>query len=247
MYHHISEDGAGGSAIAKAEFEDHLQMLTQNGYTAVLPADLLDFANKGRPLPDKPILLTFDDGYASVFTEALPLLKEYGLRAASFVIGVSVGKSTYKDTGMTMTPHFSFDQARQMEASGIFDVQSHTHDLHQVPAYDGENCRVGMVRLPSDTEDSFAKHVLEDLKLSREALEANLPSPVFALAYPYGRYDEVTESLCRQSGFCMTLTTEPGLNCLTAGDPNCLYGLRRFPADDLTAAELLALLENSAS
>lgn len=86
---------------------------------------------KGEALPEKPVVITFDDGYQSNYEYAYPILKKYGMKATIFVIGSSVGKDEYKDTGLPMLPHFGVSEAREMENSGLISIQSHTYDLHQ--------------------------------------------------------------------------------------------------------------------
>ena len=135
MYHHLVEEpddpAIGQDTLWVGQFRRQLELLRKEGYHTVSIEQLIAFATRGEPLPDKPVCLTFDDGYSSTYELAFPLLKEFEMKATVFVIGVSVGKNTYKDTGLPMTPHFTWEQAREMADSGLVSLQSHTYDMHQ--------------------------------------------------------------------------------------------------------------------
>ncbi len=75
MYHSMLKDGSGKYIISPDTFEEDLQYLKDNGYTAIHMQDLLNYVNKGTALPEKPIMLTFDDGYYNNYLYAFPLAK----------------------------------------------------------------------------------------------------------------------------------------------------------------------------
>ena len=132
MYHHISEEGNDSTELSPEAFEAQIAALAEAGYTAVFPEDLAAYVREGKELPEKPIVITFDDGYLSNYEYAYPILKKYGMVATIFVIGSTVGDTEhYKDTDYPITPHFSCEQAKEMVDSGVISIQSHTYDMHQ--------------------------------------------------------------------------------------------------------------------
>jgi peptidoglycan/xylan/chitin deacetylase (PgdA/CDA1 family) len=138
-YHHITENPVGGAQISPETFEAQIKALYDNGYTAISFEELEAYVTQGTELPDNPVIITFDDGYYSNYEYAFPILKRYDMKAAIFVIGVSVGKDTYKDTDFDMTPHFGWEEANQMIASGLVSIHSHTYDMHQWAPFEDEN------------------------------------------------------------------------------------------------------------
>lgn len=115
LYHHISED-----TLTQEQFQTEMQLLKDGGYHTVSFDQIFDFVEKGTPLPEKPVCLTFDDGYLSNYEIAYPLLKEYGMKATFFAIGATVGNTEhYKDTEFPITPHYSYEQAKEMSDSGL--------------------------------------------------------------------------------------------------------------------------------
>ena len=244
MYHSFDE---GTGAVTAAEFESQLSALRDVGYTAVTYDDLFAYVAHGTELPAKPVLITFDDGYRNNLDVAAPLLEEYGMSAAISVIGVSVGKDTYKDTGEAMTPHFSLEQALPWVERGILDIKSHSYDMHQVPERDGEDCRRGVLRMEGESEEDYVSALTEDLLRSRAQLEAvpGLSADVFT--YPNGLYDTLSEAVLRGLGVRATVTTDYGVNVLVKGVPQSLFALKRVSVDPgMDGAALLARLDGLA-
>ncbi len=249
MYHNIAGNGDGSVTVTAESFESQMKTLAENGYTAVTLDDLYDFVYSGAELPDKPVLITFDDGYMSNYEIAWPILEKYGMKAVIFAIGVSVGKDTYKDTGIEITPHFSYEQAKEMIDSGVISVQTHTYDMHQNADYErlsngaGSIARTDAVKLEDESEQAFADAFAKDLQKGMNGIEEHTGQPVTALAYPNGRYSELSQAVCRSAGIKATFTVEGRVNTLIKGLPQCLYGLGRYNVDDISGQELLDMIE----
>ena len=243
LYHHMNDTGEGDATIKTETFYSHLDALKAAGYETVSLNELSAFARGEGALPEKCVLICFDDGYMSTYSLAYPRLRALGMKAAVFVIGVSVGKDTYKDTGVPMIPKFGWDEAREMTASGLIEIQSHTYDMHQSELYDGPLCRESARRLEGETEEEYEKAFLSDLERSVTEIERNTGERAIALSYPHGLAEENTDALARSAGIELTFTTVPESNTVRRGDTLCLYSLGRYSIDDITAQELLALLE----
>ncbi len=106
--------------VTREWLEPRLQFLVENGYRTVGCDDIARTVIDREPPPPRSIALTFDDAWASVYSIALPLLKQYGLRAILFAIPARIGDAPGD------TPFITWTQLREIHASGVFDVQSHT-------------------------------------------------------------------------------------------------------------------------
>jgi len=122
-YHHIKESANDNTTITAEQFENHLKILKKNNYNTIQISDLIKYVYNGIELPSNPILITFDDGYYSNYEYAFPLLKKYDMKATIFVIGISVGKDTYKNTNNPITPHFGYDKAKEMQDSRNYRIR----------------------------------------------------------------------------------------------------------------------------
>ncbi|MBU3812199.1 MAG: polysaccharide deacetylase family protein [Candidatus Niameybacter stercoravium] len=125
MYHKIKDQVAHteedqSMSVSTANFEAQLKALLEAGYTPINFKQLQDYLEGTAGLPKKPILITADDGYLCNYTKAYPILKKYNAQATFFVTSLYVGVTNEHE-------HFTWEQAKEMEASGLIDIQSHTH------------------------------------------------------------------------------------------------------------------------
>ena len=243
MYHNLAQEGSGNDTISVQRFEEHLAALQDAGYTTITFQDLLAYVEQGTELPEKPVLLTFDDGYESNYTLACPLLQQYQMKATIFVIGVSMGKDTYKDTGQAMIPHFTQEQAAEMEASGLVAIESHGYDMHEVQGRDPEPIRVGILPREDESEWDYAAFLQEDCQAMTDLL-GKTPG---VLAYPYGYASELSEVVLHEMGIYATVTIEEKINTIVKGLPQSLRQMGRFyMTEAISAPELLSMLSGGA-
>lgn len=128
MYHNLAESypkGSEGANITPKLFEEHMKGILDRGYTPILVADYYEFVQGRKELAENPIIVTFDDGYLSNYEIAFPILKKLNIPATIFVVTSTVGAKP--ESGLVSTPHFTWAQAREMQQSGIIDIQSHSH------------------------------------------------------------------------------------------------------------------------
>jgi peptidoglycan/xylan/chitin deacetylase (PgdA/CDA1 family) len=158
--------------------------ILNEGYTPIFVADYYDCVQRGEKLPHKPIIITFDDGYLSNYEIAYPILKRLNIPATIFIVTSTVGATA--EGGMVSTPHFTWEQAREMQQSGIVDIHSHSHTHRNMTSIS-----------PAELQ--------EELRISRYLIEKNLNKSCFVFSYPFGGYNEVTSNLSRFAGYRMQI------------------------------------------
>lgn len=241
MYHDLE-----GDSLSAAQFEEQMAALSGAGYTSVNFEQLRAYVEQGTPLPDKSVVITFDDGYLSNMTYGLPVLEKYGMKATIFVIGCSVGKDTYKDTGVAMRPHFSLEQAKEMMDTGLITIGSHGWNIHEVEGRDPEPIRRGMLRREEETEKEYMAFLREDIRQENELLFPILGRNVDILAYPFGLHETLGDLVLNEAGIYATVTTQPGENIIIKGMPQSLLGMPRYDINaSVTGEGLLALIEGN--
>ena len=245
MYHHLSEDVTNSEMVSPEQFEAQIRALAEAGYTGISFDELQAYVLRGEPLPEKPVVITFDDGYRSNYTLAYPILQKYGMKATIFAIGVSFGTDHYKDTDYAITPHFGAAEAAEMTASGLISIQSHTYDMHQWPPYEtGLAVRENILQLPGESEESYVQALTEDFTRSRALLEGATGQPVDVLAYPAGQYSTLAQVTLQSLGVHVTLSTNPGVNTVVKGLPQTLYAMLRFGiTEDISPEALLDMIQ----
>lgn len=170
LYHHLDPDQPESETTLHPDtFERQMRLLKEQGYTPISFDELIAFVEQGTPLPEKPVMITFDDGYTSNAVYAYPVLRELGFHASIFAIGCSIGHDRYyKDTQYSLTPHFGQTEITEMLDSGLISIGSHTYDMHQWPPYETvKPARENMLPLPGESETEYIDAVQTDA--AREA------------------------------------------------------------------------------
>lgn len=179
MYHHVVPDGqaCNDMTITVSRLERDLKWLQDHGYTTVLPRELA----AGDPLPEKPVLLTFDDGYRSNYELAYPLFQKYQVKA---VISIMVFMQT-----VGAESFLTWDMCREMDASGLVEIGSHAYLLHNLDDRNGSFTPGGVngvQRIPGEDDDAFQTRVLDDIQTSYDLIAEEIGRPPVFFAYPFG-------------------------------------------------------------
>ncbi len=178
--------------VSPANFEAQLSWLSSNDYRVIRLGDLAAFLAGEQSLPQRAVVITFDDGYESVFRHAFPLLKKYGLAATVFVYTDFLGG------GDALT----WAQLQEMQASGLVDVQSHTKSHRNL-----------VERRLGETDDRYRANIDTEMRVPRDSLERRLPAlKVRHLAYPFGEANEVVLDSAARHGIELAATVMPGGN-----------------------------------
>lgn len=227
MYHGILEDPAriGRYVISATQFEKDLEYIRSAGYETIVMADLLAYVSEGTPLPEKPIMLTFDDGYYNNYFYAYPLLKKYGMRAV--ISPVVSWSQQYSDSPQEQDhpvySHITWAQIREMVESGAVEIQSHSYDMH----YCESGKRKGTLKRAGETAEQYRLVLQQDLTTAQQLLTQNAGVTPTVFTYPYGAICDEAKAIIQEMGFRGTLTCESRINRITR-QPDCLYGLGRY-------------------
>ncbi|RRD94264.1 hypothetical protein EII17_09130 [Clostridiales bacterium COT073_COT-073] len=252
VYHHFSEEKKNQSAlvVGRENFRRQIKYLKDNGYHAISIRELVDFVEKEVPLPEKPVLITIDDGYESNYTIAFEVLKEFNTKATIFMIGHAVGSTSYKETGAPLDPYITLEQGREMIASGLVSIQSHSMDMHQIADYEkylnNDKIRISATKKDFDTDDSYLEYFNQDTARSKQQITQDFGEDWLAYSYPLGHYDDLTEELLSQSGIKVTMSVDKGMNVIQMKNPKTLRTLKRFLVSDKTSDQTLSYMLRAA-
>jgi biofilm PGA synthesis lipoprotein PgaB len=212
-------------AISTHNLAAHFAWLKHHGYTPVSIDDLVAAANNERPLPDKAVLLTFDDGLKSAYTEVFPLLKIFNYPAVFSVVtdwmelppGVTIDYgSEFRDN----SDFISWADAREMHESGLVTIASHSADLHHGIVANPQKNQVPAAIARAYQDDDYEKHeeftarITADLQRSMRAITDALGTPPTVMTWPYGKYTLNNLQLATKLGMSISMTLDPGINSL---------------------------------
>jgi peptidoglycan/xylan/chitin deacetylase (PgdA/CDA1 family) len=187
MYHDIREERGPGSVwfdCTRAEFEDQMKTIRDRGYQPVSLDDLHKHLTEGARLPNKAIVLTFDDNYQGFYDIAWPMLKEANYPAAIFVHTGYVGDRKHR-------PHMTWDTLLSLSKSPLITIASHT--VHHPD----------LTTLSSD-------QIAQEMTDSKAALEEHIGKPVVYFAYPDGRNNEQCQAAAQEAGYMMSFSIQNG-------------------------------------
>ncbi len=218
MYHTIADTVAPedqNSCVQTDVFDSQMKALVDHNYTPITFYDLENYLEGKAGLPEKPILITMDDGYLNNYTLAYPIYKKYNIKATLFV-------SPYYMQQQNTERHFGFAAAKEMEESGLIDIESHGYD-----------------------HTPFTKLSIRDLKyhisLSRGIIEQNLGTrDVFTVACPQFRNNYFTRKtlMTQDVTFQITKLAKPGTHLKNSR-------LKRINVPNtMTPSDLITTLQN---
>lgn len=183
MFHMIGDIPNNAAVETEANLRLQMNYLRDHGYHPITMQELYDYVTKGAALPEKPVCITFDDGYLDSYTIVYPMMKEYGFPWTLFLITDDVGKPYNRMT---------WDQLKEMADSHTVTIANHTLShpkLHNL---------------------ATAKEKEKEIVEANEALKYHLGIDNAWLAYPYGDYDDQVVEICKKAGIKMAVTTDSG-------------------------------------
>jgi len=223
MYHHISKNPAswGPYVVSVAEFEADLRWLRDHDYETVSVQNLLDWEAGAFTMPEKPCMITLDDGAWSTAAYAEPLLAEYGFCGVAAVIGSVCTKFSENGEHDPELSSLSWEAAREMAERGAVEVICHSWDMHSLSP------RKGCARMAGESEAAYRYALTKDLSRFLTEAEAHSLDLTPAIAYPYGAYSRATVEAVGDFGFLVTFTCDEHVNRLTGAEGELLH-LGRF-------------------
>ena len=211
MYHDILPEKEVFFDVTVKELEQHFQLIKEKGLTPISYDQLVTHLRTGLPLPEKPIVLTFDDGYGGHYEYVYPLLKKYGYPAVFSVYTLNMGK----DTGRT---HVSWEQLKEMAADPLVTIASHS------------------VTHPKDLRLLSDEQLKMEIEQSKQILEAQLGIAIRYFTYPEGKYDQRVAKAVEKAGYLSALTMSD-TDERFAGESESMLAIARFGQSRLAQGE----------
>ncbi len=181
-YHRVNDTDDNPATLTVADFDAQMKYLVDSGYKVISPDDLLDAWENGKPLPEKPVVITFDDGHADIYKNVFPILQKYNMRATVFVVTDHMGTADY----------LTWDQARALQNGGFVDIESHTMTYKNLATLRGDK-------------------LWNEIYGSKQAIEWALKKPAKFIAYPEGKYTVAAEETSKEVNFRAGFIEDYGL------------------------------------
>lgn len=223
MYHAAYPDSVGKYNILPRQLEKDLIYIRENNFNPVLVSDLIGFQEKGRALPENPVMITFDDAALSFYLYAWPLLKEYNVKFILSPVG-ALTDANYGADGKIIKDkrsHMNWEQLKELYDSGLCELQSHTYNMHKQT-----KARLGLKRNRHESPEEYKEAVCADLDKMQKRVYEKTGAVCSAVAYPYGAYTKELGPILKESGFKAGFTCRERINYIEKD--SSLFFLSRF-------------------
>ncbi len=244
-YHSVLHRAASGDGygVTQGLFVEQMEYLRTHGYRAVSVQEVIDAGAGKGVLPERAVLLTFDDAYASFRRFVYPVLKRFGFPS---VLGV-VGGWIESPPGDLPETTMSWNEIREVARDGLVEVASHSYDLHRAIQYNPQG-NVGAAvsvraflprekRYESDGE--YAERLRLDFQKQKQVFEEKLGFAPRVMVWPYGRYNQASLQVAEEEGYALGFTLEEGFS-----DLSNLQTIKRVPVRNGPMSDFIAQVKS---
>lgn len=231
MYHSIYSGSPGEYIVTPAQAESDLIWLRDHGYTAVSAAEVIAYTEGHGELPDKPVLITLDDGFYNCLSDYLPLLEKYDMCAVMAVVGKYTDELASADPHVPAYSYLTWNDVEELYNSGRVEIASHTYDMHSL-----KGRRRGCTMISGENEEDYRNVLSADIDMLQNEVYSHIGAYPEVFAYPFGGISRPSISVLKSCGIKMTLTCYEKPNIITR-DPDCLYGICRYNRSGLYSTE----------
>ncbi len=226
MYHHVLKAGnsQGKYTVSPDELKSDIEYMQSKGYETVFVSDLIDYVYNGEKLPEKPMMITFDDGYETMLAYVLPILRELNAKAVMSIVGAYT--DFYSSSDLTKSLSYSnlnWDEVSALSASGLVEIQNHSYDMHEQK---GE--RHGCKMAAGESVEQYVQAMQDDIMLNQEKIKSATGNYPECFTYPYGYYNDTAEKTIKELGFKASLSCAEGVSFIEKGNPESLYRIKRY-------------------
>ena len=208
-------------SVTTQEFESHIKWLKANGFQFVNVDQVLDAERGIKVLPNKSVLLTFDDGYQSFYDHAYPIIQKYKVPAVLSVVGAWLQPQQnqivqFGDAKVRRNKLLSWKELQEMQKSGLVEIGSHSYNLHRgvLGNPQGNNEPAAVTRIYQqasktyESDSAYAKRIEQDLKTNNNLLKQHGIKSPRVMTWPYGRYNQQTVDIAKRNGMPITLSLD---------------------------------------
>lgn len=223
MYHSVLKSRSNTYIVNPSVIENDFKYIKENGYTTITITDLINYVYNDSPLPEKPIIITFDDGHYNNLGYVLPLLEKYDMVAIISIVGKYTDTFSETDEANLNYSYLRWKDINELINTNRIEFQNHTYNLHS-----NNGKRHGCSKLKWESTEAYRKVLSDDILKLQEEFKNNANGYVpNCFTYPYGIISKDSINIIKDLGFKASLSCTEGVNTISK-NPDCLYNLKRF-------------------
>ncbi len=232
MYHSVCRTNVGEYVASPETLRADFRYLREKGYTAVFVRDIIEYCDGKGELPEKPIVITFDDGFYNNAFYAEKIAAEYGMKMTVSVVGSYVQK---EDGVRKRSPVYSYlnrEEIGELYRGGRVEFANHTYDLHKI-----NGGHKGVRRKSGESPADYEARLVADSEKCRKLVQDACGYRMNVFAYPFGCYSKDTGKILAKLGYRAILTCQGGINTFRKGDASKLSEIMRYNRSGRTDTE----------
>ena len=240
MYHSVNDDFSktGKYVLTKNKFEEDIKYLKDKGYHTVSAKQLIKYVYLGEELPEKPIVLTFDDGMYNNKEYVLPLLEKYDYCAVFSVVGSYTDEYTENNIVNPDYSYLRWQDITELSENPHIEFGNHSYAFHSISRE-----RYGTKKNKNESLLDYISAFYQDTEKLQSEFLVNCNFRPVIYTYPFGSYSKESIKVLKKMGFLVTFSCFEGVNTLSH-DSDCLYMLKRYNRDGrLTTAQQFSKLK----
>jgi len=222
MYHQVSDNSGlwGDYVIPVSLLKEDFEYIKNNNYTPIKIKDILDFSKGTKELPEKSVVITFDDGQRSFLTKVVPLLEEYNYPAVVNIVGALTDLYTENGETNDKYAYLNWNDIKTLAENPLVEIGHHSYNFHSL------GYRRGMGKIYGESNSSYSEIIKTDIEKLNEKFLSNIGERPYILAYPYGIRNDTLLEIAKDENFSVTLGCRESINKISVGDE--LFELGRF-------------------
>lgn len=212
MYHAFLKDSNthGKFVISPDQFEEDIKYILDKGYEPIFVSDLIEYTEGKKQLPQKPIMITIDDGYYNNYIYVFPILQKYNVKAVISPIMKYSELYSQHDENNAYYSHITWEQGREMINSNLIEFQNHTYDLHST-----NNGRKGIQKKITESVENYQEMLYADLYTAHNLIKENFGFVPQAITLPFGFYSAEADKVLEELEYKVSLSSEEGTNLIS--------------------------------
>lgn len=225
MYHDVMKARTGRYIVSPAQLESDVSALLDAGYAFVSPREVIAYAEGKGALPERPVMLTFDDGHYNNAFYGLPVFEKYDAKATFFIVGEYADRYSESVKSERDNPNYScltWDEVSELSRSRLVSIGSHSFDMHAIGA------RHGIAQKSGESDEAYAAALKADTEKLQYRMETFTGGRSVTYAYPFGLYNKLSQSTLEELGYKMFFTCNEHVSTVRFGDPDSIKELGRF-------------------
>ena len=205
MYHSIHPKRNNAYVLSPAKLEQDLIYIRDNGFTPIFISEIISYVDGQGELPQKPVVLTFDDGFYNNYTFVYPLMEKYNMKCNVSIVGSYADKEQGNQNDFYS--YLSWEEIAKLSQTPYFEFHNHSYNMHNLSSE-----RNGVKRRYGESEEEYKNALIEDAKKCMEKLSKATGKKSLCYCYPFGIFNEDSDNILQNLGYRVFMTCTEKVN-----------------------------------